>query len=190
MSTRHHLIVGGQRSGKSRHAERLALQWLAQDAGHRVKVVATAQAWDDEMRSRIARHQAERPARMATVEEPLSLSRALREQAEPGCLLLVDCLTLWLTNWLMPMQGEADREAWALERQATLDVLASLQTPVVLVSNEVGWGIVPLSAQVRDFVDELGWLNQDVARRCDQLTLMVAGQAWSRPVVSERQEGV
>ncbi len=106
MSTKHHLIVGGQRSGKSRHAERLAQQWLAQDPTHRVKVVATALAWDDEMRLRIARHQAERPARMATVEEPLLLSRVLREQAEPGCLLLVDCLTLWLTNWLMPMHGD------------------------------------------------------------------------------------
>lgn len=190
MSTKHHLIVGGQRSGKSRHAERLAQQWLAQDPTHRVKVVATALAWDDEMRLRIARHQAERPARMATVEEPLLLSRVLREQAESGCLLLVDCLTLWLTNWLMPMHGDTDRSAWAQERQAMLYVLASLQTPVVLVSNEVGWGIVPMSAQVRDFVDELGWLNQDVARRCEQLTLMVAGQAWSRPVSPEQTEGV
>lgn len=182
----HHLIVGGQRSGKSGQAEKLALQWLSQGADRRVKVVATASAWDDEMRERIARHQADRPSGMVTVEEPLWLSRTLLEHAEPGCLLLVDCLTLWLTNWLMPMHGPSDRQAWAQERQAMLDVLADLSSPVVLVSNEVGWGVVPLPAEVRAFVDELGWLNQDVARRCDQLTLMVAGQAWSRPVVSEQ----
>lgn len=185
----HHLIVGGQRSGKSGQAEKLALQWLSQAAGHRVKVVATAMAWDDEMRARIARHQAERPSGMVTVEEPLFLSRVLREQAEPGCLLLVDCLTLWLTNWLMPMHGDPDQQAWAHERQAMLDALADLTVPVVLVSNEVGWGVVPLSAEVRQFVDELGWLNQDVAQRCAQLTLMVAGQPWTRPVMDSAMMG-
>lgn len=119
---------------------------------------------------------------MLTVEEPLWLGRALREHAEPGCLLLVDCLTLWLTNWLMPMHGKPDLKAWASERQALLDALETLSAPVVLVSNEVGWGVVPLSSEVRAFVDELGWLNQAVAQRCEQLTLMVAGQPWTRPV--------
>lgn len=182
MSGAHHLIVGGQRSGKSGHAERLARQWLGASAGHSVTVVATALAWDDEMRARIARHQADRPAGMQTIEEPLQLSRVLREQARPGRLLLVDCLTLWLTNWLMPAQGQADLAAWHVERQAVLDTLVNLPSPVVFVSNEVGWGVIPLSSEVRAFVDELGWLNQAVAERCGQLTLMVAGQPWSRPV--------
>jgi adenosylcobinamide kinase/adenosylcobinamide-phosphate guanylyltransferase len=179
---RHQLIIGGQRSGKSRHAERLALRWLKASPAHEVCVLATAQAWDEEMRQRIARHQADRPAGFATVEVPLSLTRALRAQSAPGRLLLVDCLTLWLTNWLMPMDGRPDRAGWEAERSALLAVLPELASPVLFVSNEVGWGISPLGREVRDFVDELGRLNQAVASRCQDLTLMVAGQAWTRPV--------
>lgn len=178
----HQLIVGGQRSGKSRQAERLARQWLATSAHHRVTVVATALPGDEEMRARIARHRAERPAGVATVECPLHLSETLQAQAGDGHLLVVDCLTLWLTNWLMPLQGEPDRVAWRHERDEMLQALQGVSSPVVLVSNEVGWGISPMSASVRAFVDELGWLNQAVARRCQQVTLMVAGQAWTRPV--------
>ena len=96
--------------------------------------------------------------------------------------MLVDCLTLWLTNWLMPMDGQVDAAAWLAEREALLATLTGLASPVVFVSNEVGWGVVPMSSEVRVFVDELGWLNQAVARQCGQLTLMVAGQAWTRPV--------
>lgn len=182
-SSLHHLIVGGQRSGKSRQAERLAAQWLVAAPQHDVTVVATATAWDEEMRARIARHQADRPEGMATVEEPLYLSRALREQADPRRLLVVDCLTLWLTNWLMPAEGHADHAAWRAERDAMLAVLVGLPSPTVFVSNEVGWGMVPMSQALRVFVDELGWLNQAVAERCGQLSLMVAGQAWTRLVV-------
>lgn len=178
----HQLIVGGQRSGKSRQAEHLARQWLSASAQHRVTVVATALPGDEEMRARIARHQAERPVGVATVECPLHLARTLHEQAAEGHLLIVDCLTLWLTNWLMPQHGQVDAAAWRGEREALLQGLASLHSPVVFVSNEVGWGISPMSAPVRGFVDELGRLNQDVARGCGQLTLMVAGQAWTRPV--------
>ncbi len=134
------------------------------------------------MRQRIARHQADRPPGFATVEVPLSLARALRAQSAPGRLLLVDCLTLWLTNWLMPMGGRPDRASWEAERSALLAVLPELASPVLFVSNEVGWGISPLGREVRDFVDELGRLNQAVASRCQDLTLMVAGQAWTRPV--------
>ena len=99
-------------------------------------------------------------------------------------MLVVDCLTLWLTNWRMPALGQPDDDAWAEERQALLAVLPHLPGPVVFVSNEVGWGVVPMSAPVRAFVDELGWLNQAVARACGQLTLMVAGQAWTREVTA------
>jgi len=183
----HHLIVGGQRSGKSRQAERLAQAWLKQGGGHSVTVVATALAFDDEMRERIRRHQQDRPTGMATVEAPWALAAALREQAAPGRLLLVDCLTLWLTNWLMPAQGEADLAAWHAECEALLAVLPTLPSPVVFVSNEVGWGIVPMSREVRGFVDELGRLNQAVARRCARLTLMVAGQAWTQDVVPHEE---
>jgi len=125
---------------------------------------------------------------MDTAEEPLLLSRVLPALAEPGRLLLVDCLTLWLTNWLMPAQTPAqmppDPAAWETERAAMLTTVAGLPSPVVFVSNEVGWGIIPMSSEVRHFADELGRLNQDVARQCGELTLMVAGQAWTRPVVS------
>lgn len=178
--TAHHLIVGGQRSGKSRQAERLALRWQAD--GGRVAVIATALAADDEMRARIAHHRASRPAGFGTLEAPLALSAALQQADDPGTLLVVDCLTLWLTNWLMPMSGAPDLTGWAVERQTLLKQLSRLASPVVFVSNEVGWGVSPLGREVRDYVDELGRLNQDVARRCGRLTLMVAGQAWTRAV--------
>lgn len=181
-SSPHHLVVGGQRSGKSRHAEALARRWRDGGAERGVVVVATALAGDDEMRARIERHQRERPAGFSTVEAPLNLAQALREASAPGRLLLVDCLTLWLTNWLMPLSGQPDHQAWEAEREALLATLPTLASPVVFVSNEVGWGVVPLGREMRRFVDELGWLNQAVARRCAQLTLMVAGQPWTRAV--------
>ncbi|HEY8880640.1 MAG TPA: bifunctional adenosylcobinamide kinase/adenosylcobinamide-phosphate guanylyltransferase [Roseateles sp.] len=187
MSAAHHLIVGGQRSGKSRHAEKLAQAWLRADAGHTVTVVATALAFDAEMQARIAQHRADRPAGFATIEAPLALTAALRDAAAPGRLLLVDCLTLWLTNWLMPMDGAPDLPGWQSERQALLDALPLLPSPVLFVSNEVGWGVSPMTREARFYVDELGRLNQAVARRCQHLTLMVAGQAWTRTVEKEEE---
>jgi adenosylcobinamide kinase/adenosylcobinamide-phosphate guanylyltransferase len=148
-------------------------------------VVATALAFDAEMQARIAQHRADRPASFATIEAPLALTAALREAAAPGRLLLVDCLTLWLTNWLMPMDDSPDLPGWAAERQALLDALPALPSPVVFVSNEVGWGVSPMTREARFYVDELGRLNQAVANRCQQLTLMVAGQAWTRTVERE-----
>ena len=178
----HHLIVGGQRSGKSRHAQALAQAFLREQPGRRVAVVATALAFDDELAARIARHQEDRPAGFDTVEAPLALTDALRRNAQAGRLLLVDCLTLWLTNWLMPMSGEPDLAGWQGEREALLAALPTLASPVLFVSNEVGWGVSPMSREARFYVDELGRLNQAVASRCTQLTLMVAGQPWTRPV--------
>lgn len=178
----HRLIVGGQRSGKSGHAEALGRAWLGERAGQRVTVIATALAGDDEMRARIAQHRLQRPADFQTLEAPTLLAAALREQAAPGHLLIVDCLTLWLTNWLMPAVGSPDLDAWHIERASLLAVLQDLSSPVIFVSNEVGWGVSPLGREVREYVDELGRLNQDVARRCSELTLMVAGQAWTREV--------
>lgn len=173
----HELIVGGQRSGKSRRAEKLALRWPG-----RVVVVATALAADAEMRERIAHHRASRPAGFETLETPLALSAALQQADGADTLVIVDCLTLWLVNWLMPMSGLPDAAGWQAERGALLELLPRLRSRVVFVSNEVGWGVSPLGREVRDYVDELGRLNQDVARRCGRLTLMVAGQAWTRPV--------
>ena len=177
----HHLIVGGQRSGKSRQAERLALAW-AREPGRSVCVIDTAEAHDDEMRLRIARHRADRPVGFDTVEAPLHLAEALKAAAAPGRLLVVDCLTLWLTNWLMPLDGRPDPAAWAAEREALLAALPTLASPVIFISNEVGWGVSPLGREVREYADELGRLNQAVASRCTQLTMMVAGQPWTRPV--------
>lgn len=178
----HHLIVGGQRSGKSRQAERLALAWASAAPGNSVSVVATALALDVEMQARIARHRQDRPAGFATVEAPLLLAQALQANAAPGRLLLVDCLTLWLTNWLMPMSGKPDLAGWEAELQNLLAALPGLASPVLFVSNEVGWGVSPMSREARFYVDELGRLNQQVAQRCQDLTLMVAGQAWTRTV--------
>jgi adenosylcobinamide kinase/adenosylcobinamide-phosphate guanylyltransferase len=173
----HHLIVGGQRSGKSRQAEALALRWPGA-----VTVVATALAADEEMRARIAHHRAARPAHFRTLEAPRTLSQTLAEADDPQSLVIVDCLTLWLVNWLMPMAGEPDATGWSDERAALLALLPRLQSRVVFVSNEVGWGVSPLGREARAYVDELGRLNQDIARCCGQLTLMVAGQPWTRPV--------
>lgn len=188
MSSPHHLILGGQRSGKSRHAERLAMRWLAQSPSHSVTVVATATPSDAEMHERIARHRADRPASFDTLEAPLALGAALRGAADAQRLLIVDCLTLWLANVLMPAlptQGEGGQAAstdWFALKADLLDALRASPGPVLLVSNEIGLGVIPMGAEVRHFVDELGRLNQDVAQACGQITLMAAGQAFTREV--------
>lgn len=184
----HCLILGGQKSGKSRHAEAAAVRWLNQP-GHEAVLIATAQAWDEEMQERIARHQTDRAlfaAGLQTVEEPLQLAQAIRLHSAPQRLLVVDCLTLWLTNYLMPIDvPDADEATGLLARRAkfqtaTQDVLAALQSaqgPVLLVSNEMGWGVMPMGRAVRAFADELGLLNQAVAGLCQQVLMVVAGQA-------------
>ncbi len=176
---RRELILGGQKSGKSRRAEQLAAAWLAQDARHGVVLVATAQAHDAEMRARIERHRADRTARLPalrTVEEPLALGEALAAHSAPHTLLVVDCLTLWLTNWLMPMDGRVPSEGDNAAAQACLlAALAAAPGPVVLVSNEIGLGVIPLGGEVRAFVDALGLLNQRVAAACERVTLVAAG---------------
>lgn len=202
------LILGGQKSGKSRRAEQLARQWLEQRAGHRAVLIATAQPWDEEMRQRIARHQADRAERvpgMSTVEEPLALAQAVTQYSRPDTLVVVDCLTLWLTNCLMPpgdsaatanggegvtvagavIVNGAGAESYASNshlapaeraQSATLLIaIANAPGPVVLVGNEIGLGVIPMGAEVRAFVDALGKLNQDVAASCQRVTFMAAG---------------
>lgn len=157
------LILGGARSGKSRYALEQA---LAHDGP--VSWIATAEAWDEEMRERIARHKAERPAHWTTLESPLYLSAAL--DAAQG-LVVVDCLTLWVSNWLC----QADESAWEAERDAVLARLSCRTAPLRLVSNEVGFGIVPDNPLSRRFRDEAGFLHQAIAARADTVTLVVAG---------------
>jgi len=179
---RSELILGGQKSGKSRRAELLARSWLALSPAHSAVLIATAQAWDDEMRERIARHQTDRAERvpgMQTVEEPLQLAEMLARHSRPRTLVVVDCLTLWLTNLLMPADKFKEKEAVAHDPRAqvamTLVAIQQASGPVVLVGNEIGLGVIPLGRETRAFVDELGRLNQDVAQVCERVTLMAAG---------------
>lgn len=158
------LILGGARSGKSRHALNLASAYPG-DA----LFIATATASDAEMADRIRRHQAERDARWVTVEAPLDLPDALLTPASQTVVCVVDCLTLWVANL---MAAERDIPAAAQDLQ---DALAGRQTPVILVSNEVGFGIVPDNALARRFRDETGRLHQQLAAIADRAVLMVAG---------------
>lgn len=157
------LVVGGARSGKSAFAERL----ITASARPR-RYIATAEAWDDEMRDRIARHLRDRGADWTTVEAPLALAAALAD-ARPGEAVLVDCATLWLTNHLL-----ADSDL-AAETTRLLDALAASPAPVVIVTNETGWGIVPENALARRFRDEQGRLNQRLAAGADLVVTVIAG---------------
>ncbi|HEV8695714.1 MAG TPA: bifunctional adenosylcobinamide kinase/adenosylcobinamide-phosphate guanylyltransferase [Lysobacter sp.] len=161
----HTLILGGARSGKSALAER-----LAQESGREVVYVATAQAGDAEMAARIAHHRTRRPAHWRCVEEPLALADALRMHARADRCVLVDCLTLWLSNLLAADHGRFDRE-----RDALLQTLHDLPGRVVLVSNEVGLGIVPMGELTRQFVDEAGRLHQALGARCARVIFVAAG---------------
>ena len=178
------LILGGQKSGKTRRAEEAARTWVDGAAERRAVYVATAQAWDAEMRQRIDRHQVDRAQRvpgMLTVEAPRYLAQALQAHSDPKTLVVVDCLTLWLTHWMMPMEGKeyeenpAFKQDWQAQRALFLEVLPRCPGPVVVVGNEIGLGVIPMGREVRAFVDALGTLNQDVARVCSRVTLMAAG---------------
>lgn len=157
------LIVGGARSGKSSLAERLVVA-----SGRPRRYIATAQAWDEEMRDRIARHRDQRGPDWTTVEAPLDLAAALRA-ARPGEAVLVDCATLWLSNHLL---AEHDLDA---EGAALMAALATCPAPVVVVSNEVGWGIVPENALARAFRDAQGRLNQRIASQAELVIGVMAG---------------
>ncbi|HEX9803622.1 MAG TPA: bifunctional adenosylcobinamide kinase/adenosylcobinamide-phosphate guanylyltransferase [Gammaproteobacteria bacterium] len=162
------LILGGARSGKSALAEQRAGQ-----SGLAVTYIATAEAGDGEMAARIAHHRLRRPAEWQLVEEPLQLAQVLAEHAAPDRCLVVDCLTLWLTNMLADVA--ADEARFSAERAALLEALPQLPGRVILVSNEVGLGIVPLGALTRRFCDESGRLHQAVAALCDRVTFVTAG---------------
>jgi adenosylcobinamide kinase/adenosylcobinamide-phosphate guanylyltransferase len=173
------LIIGGARSGKTSHAIALARS-LSEARGTNVTYVATAQALDQEMQHRISLHRAERPAAWRTLEAPTRLAQALRDLHEPG-VVVIDCMTLWLSNALLVDFREEDATAplptWQAERDDFLQWLQAVRGDVLLVSNEVGAGIVPLAPLARRFQDEQGRLNQMLAAACDEVTLVVAGIA-------------
>jgi adenosylcobinamide kinase/adenosylcobinamide-phosphate guanylyltransferase len=187
---RSELILGGQKSGKTARAESLSAVWLDASADHRAVYIATAQAWDAEMRERIDRHRRERASRMPkmeTVEEPTELAHAIGAHSRRDTLIVVDCLTLWLTAQLMLM-ANLRPEAPAVSNSinpgsegagalgATIaDALRHCAGPVILISNEIGGGLVPPGRDIRAFVDALGTLNQQAAAACERVTLMSAG---------------
>lgn len=160
------LVLGGARSGKSGYAEELGDAL----AGPHI-YIATAQAFDDEMTQRIARHRADRAGHWQMVECPLALLEAIQEHDAKEGVMLVDCLTLWLSNLML-----GDHEI-AAARGSLADLLPAIQGTLLLVSNEVGQGIVPDNALARQFRDEAGWLNQALARAADEVWFVTAGIA-------------
>jgi adenosylcobinamide kinase/adenosylcobinamide-phosphate guanylyltransferase len=158
------LVLGGARSGKSRHAERLVLE-----SGLVPVYVATAEALDAEMAARIAAHRARRGAGWRTLEEPLDLAGTLEKECGPDRAVLVDCLTLWLSNLMVarrPVRADTARLA---------ELLPRLPGMLVLVSNEVGLGVVPAAPMARAFIDHAGWLHQSIAEQADVVVFMAAG---------------
>ncbi|MGH8138922.1 MAG: bifunctional adenosylcobinamide kinase/adenosylcobinamide-phosphate guanylyltransferase [Steroidobacteraceae bacterium] len=183
------LLIGGARSGKSALASRWANERCAE-----VCSLVTAIGSDPEMMARIAAHRRERPAHWRVREEPMRLGHALRQEAAAGGLILLDCLTAWISNCLWPPEPPAppaiagarsppeaaatptlDEARWKREREDFLDAVSSCNTDLIVVSNEVGTGIVPGNAVARLFRDEQGWLNQAVAGVCDEVFLVAAG---------------
>ena len=160
------LILGGVRSGKSRLAERLAI-----DSGLPVTYLATAEANDQEMHQRIAAHRIRRPEHWTVIEEPLALAATLSKHNTAHQCMIVDCLTLWLTNCLMADNSEVLDN----QRQALLSVLPTFAGKIILVSNETNMGITPMGELSRRYCDEAGRLHQDLAGICDRVILTVAG---------------
>ncbi len=181
MSRRLILLLGGARSGKSAYAGRLAAQF-----GDRVLYVATAQAGDGEMQARIAAHRRARPAVWRTIEAPTSVGEAVRAALASGAVdvVLLDCLTLLVSNVILQgvaeedldrVDGVAAQERVEVELDGLLDVFRAGDVPWIVVSNEVGWGLVPPYPLGRVYRDLLGWANQRLAAEADQVYLMVAG---------------
>jgi len=158
------LILGGARSGKSRYAERLA----SRSGQESIFYIATGWAGDEEMRERIAHHQQQRPEHWQTLEEPIHLAKTFQQYNSEKHLLLVDCLTLWVSNCLA-------ENCYQQQLDALLKILPEMRSEIILVSNEVGSGIVPLGNLSREFVDASGRLHQSFAVLCDSVTLVVAG---------------
>ena len=178
------LILGGARSGKSSFAERLAT-----NSGKPVAFIATATASDEDMQDRITRHRASRPPHWITIEEPLDLVHALQEASKVADVILLDCMTLWLSNWMGQQAFRGDMDDVSLKNSFTESVLAATETllttvktldvgkTLLVVSNEVGLGIVPMHPLSRVYRDALGWVNQRIAQDAEHVYLMIAGLA-------------
>lgn len=172
-----HFVLGGARSGKSRFAENLAKQFESQGKTVFYVATATTQYTDEngqtsvnqEMLQRIEIHQSDRPSHWKTIESPIHLSQTLQSLDSQNHCILIDCLTLWSLNLL-------EAGLMQSEKQNLMACLATLSAEVIMVSNEVGMGIVPLGEFTRQYVDELGWLHQEVAAAAHSMTFMVAGQ--------------
>ena len=160
-----HLFLGGARSGKSRMAEE-----RASHLQYPVTYIATAQAWDDEMTDRIQHHQQQRPQDWTLVEEPIELALQLQRIDQAEQTVLVDCLTLWLSNLLMQ-----NNDVWRDKLNELYEVLPTLHSNIILVSNETGLGVVPMGQLSRQFVDESGRMHQRLGQIADQVTFCVAG---------------
>lgn len=164
------LILGGARSGKSVYAEKIALQ-----SGLPVTYIATAGVYDEEFAARVAHHKNRRPKNWTLVEEPHRLTQTLARHAATGRCLVVDCITLWLAQWICPDCKAPADSSWEQEREAFLALLPTLPGSIVLVSNEVGMGIVPLGEINRHFQDEQGRLNQAIAALSNEVLFIAAG---------------
>jgi adenosylcobinamide kinase/adenosylcobinamide-phosphate guanylyltransferase len=164
-------VLGGARSGKSVHAEQ-----LASDSARPVTYIATAQRADDaEFAARIAHHRARRPAHWQLLDASVDLAGAVAQADAPGHCILIDCLTLWLANLLCPPDGTAPSADYLTRFAAFEAALGTATGKIIVVSNEIGLGVVPLGAATRLYVDELGRLNQRIAALSTQVTMMVAG---------------
>lgn len=160
------LILGGIKSGKSRLAETLAAS-----SNKPVTIIATATAEDNEMQARIKHHQQSRPSHWQVIEEPLSLASALHQPINNNHCIIIDCLTLWITNLLLA----DDKSLLQKEKQAFIDSLTVTNGSVIMVSNETSMGIIPLGDLTRRFCDETGILHQKIAQQCDNVFLTIAG---------------
>ncbi len=164
------LVLGGARSGKSKYAEQQAIE-----SARQVIYIATAEARDTEMKLRIDRHQQGRPQSWHTVEEPIFLAKVINDYAQQNCYLLVDCLTLWLNNILFDKSGRVQQTIFEKETTALFDCLSSFSGQIILVSNELGQGVIAMDKMTRRFVDEAGFLHQKIAALSDQVVLVTAG---------------
>ena len=164
------LVLGGARSGKSSYAEKQATA-----SGKQVIYIATAEAGDSEMQTRINRHRQDRPQQWETIEEPIKLAEVIQQKNGAEFCLLVDCLTLWLTNILFDKQGNLQQAVFEKQTTALFNTLSSCSGQIILVSNEIGLGIVAMDKMTRRFVDEAGLLHQKIATISNKVVLITAG---------------
>jgi len=159
-----HLITGGERSGKSGYAQKLAEE-MSDDPIY----LATAKVWDDGFKSRVKRHQADRDSRWQTIEEQTKLSSVLPDNR----VVLIDCVTLWLTNYFSQYKG--DKERCLEEAKAEFEKLQNYDGTLIIITNEIGMGVHAHNQSTRDFVELQGWVNQHIAKHASKVTLMVSG---------------